>query len=65
VSVPARTPLQAWTLALADLVRDARDELGDDAYRAFASTALVLLARESDRLTLGDVLRALRSEAGS
>ena len=64
MSVPERTPLQAATVEHADLVRSWRDRLTDDEYRAFASSALVLLAREADRLTLGDVLRELR-EAGS
>lgn len=61
----APTALQTATLALGELVRATRDRLTDDEYRAFASSALVFLARESDRLTLGDVLRALRCEAGS
>ncbi len=63
MSVPERTPLQAATVEHGELVRAWRDRLADDEYRAFTSSALVFLAREADRLTLGEALRALRGDS--
>lgn len=62
MSARPRTPLQRATGDLAALVRSSRETLTDDEYRAFTTTALALLAKECDRITFGEVLRALRAE---
>jgi hypothetical protein len=56
------TPLQVYTRALGDLLRDAREKLDDEAYTWFVETAVEHLGTEAARLFLGEALRALREE---
>ena len=55
MSCPSLTPLQAYAIALRDLVLDARRELDATAYTWFVAVATEVLGLESSRLILGEV----------
>ncbi len=56
-----RTPLQVWTAALFNLLADAREELDDTSYVAFASIVVERVEIEAARLAVGEAVRAKRA----
>ena len=47
-----RTPLQTWSIALNDLLADARDALDDEQYRAFVFVGIEQLRRVGGQLVV-------------
>jgi hypothetical protein len=58
------TPLQQVTIALRDLVLDARDELSEEAYGWFVAVGTEVFGLEAARLFVGETLRATRDDEG-
>ena len=60
-SLGGQTPLQVWTAALFNLLADAREELDDTSYVAFASIVVERVEVEAARLAVGEAVRAKRA----
>lgn len=56
-----QTPLQIWSAALFNLLADAREELDDTSYVAFASIVVERVEIEAARLAVGEAVRAKRA----
>ena len=56
------TPLQEWTRALADLLLDARETLGDEQYSWLIAIGTERIGLEAARLAVGEALGARRDQ---
>ena len=57
------TPLQAALRALVDVMEDARENLGDEAYSWFVAITTEMVGIEASRLAVGEALREQRRAA--
>jgi hypothetical protein len=54
--------LTSFIAAVANTIRDARDELGPDAYKVFVDIVTIHVGAECGRLVFGELLRDQRAE---
>ncbi len=62
-AAPRSSGLQVWTKTIFAALADAREELDDTSYVAFASIVVERVEIEAARLAVGEAVRAKRAAA--